>query len=201
MLPHARPDRRSGGLHAALRPRPRRRARPRRAPRWSWSPASFPTARCPASRGYEVTELFYRRSSGDAERQAPAAALRAAEHVPGHAPPPPPRARRPTSSTTSGCRSRGSTAACSPTPPARLHDALAPPGAGQPHRRRRCARCSRGWTRSSCTPSTARSGSLADFGVDPATHRGDPARRLRLPDPPARRAAAARRARGGARAR
>ena len=100
--------------------------------------ATSPTARCPREPGYEVTELFYRRSSRDGHgRPAARRALRAAEHVPGML-----RHRR---------HARAADVVhyqwlpiprldrrlLAPTPPARVHDALAPARGRQPHRRGR----------------------------------------------------------------
>ena len=136
MLAHAGPDRRSGGLHAAVRPRPRGRARPRRGgggadhlplpvrPGAAWSRAT----RCASS------STAAARAPGIGPQAPPPAARCRAR--PRHAPLPAGRRARPTSSTTSGCRSRPlDRRLLRPSAPARLHDALAPARGRIAHRR------------------------------------------------------------------
>ena len=98
----AGPDRRSPGLHAALRPRPVRGAGARRAPTVELVTSRFPYGPVPRGEGYRGDELFYRRSTARGleapARRGPAARRARARDAP-HAHP---RRAPPTSSTTSG---------------------------------------------------------------------------------------------------
>ena len=100
--PDARRARRSSRVHAAVRPRARRRTRPCRAPRWSSSRRRFGSDPRPAPTGYRLEESFYRRSSR-IDRRRLRLAVKALEHPRAMRRlvrrktrrPPPPVARRP----------------------------------------------------------------------------------------------------------
>ena len=149
----ARPRRRSGGLHAPLRPRAVRRAGPRgRRRRALDEPLRLRRRVTAARRRHSVRafghEAFYRRAPERRLARAADGAARPARARPAALP-----ARsgaRPTSCTSSGCRCRRSTAALLPPRRPRLltaHDVL-PREAGARPARRPAARSTSAWTRS-----------------------------------------------------
>ena len=201
MLAHARPARRSVGLHAAVRPRPGRGARPRRR-RGRAGHLPLPL-RPGAARGagYAVQERFYRRSSRPGLGAAGAGACCA-----------PPSTSR-TCCATGAWPRRADVVHYQWLPIPALDRRLLPPKRPRvytmhwrlPEAGTRIARrspaCWPRWTRWSSTPSTARGASRRDFGVPRRAAPGDPPRRLRLPDPPAGRDRRCRPSCGGSRAR
>src|SRR5215207_4901022 len=194
MLAHARPARRSGGLHASLRPRPGGRPGASRRPRRAGHLSLSVRTRSPRRGLYGAGDLL---PAVLAPRNRPTAAPAAtrARAPAGHGalpavvgaggPDPLPVAAAP------GARPVAAPA----EPPARLHDALAAARGGDSDRSRARAPAGRDGRRAGPLRARRRApgGGLRGSASEAA---GDPARRLRLPDASGRRGPAPRGAAG-----
>ena len=194
-----RSDRRSLGIHAALRPCPLRRRWRAPAPMSSSSPAASSTGPSRARTATGSTSCSTGAPRHAASTRSAAGPLKLARARPGHA-----TAfgatcsdQPPTSSTGSGSasRARRQPARHRRSGPPRVFTVHYPLPSGRRDLAARARAPAPRWTRSSST---------SEHGARPAARRRrarsgcgprDPARRVRLPHAPARRAAAARRAR------